>query len=331
MHYGLPDDVSLHDPELVPRFVAFAEAVADALLPLTPGVPVFNLINEISYLSWVASCAVEPDTCAGDAATRDEVPSAASRRSGARVTQPASSRTSGYLIKRRLVQATLAAMQALHRRDSRIRFLHVEPVVHVVAPRDRPGLRGLARRVRSYQWQVWDMLAGRLAPELGGHPAALDLIGVNHYHSGQWEVGTEARLLWHEGDPRRQRLSQLLGEVHARYGRPMIIAEASHFGAGRCAWLDEVAAETKRARDAGLPLEGLCLYPVLDRPDWDDPTHWHHSGLWEVAPPEHVRGQNVPAEQLETRRLHTAYAATLARWQRVLPHVTALTTASRWA
>ena len=33
------------------------------------------------------------------------------------------------------------------------------------------------------------MLEGKLLPELGGSPAALDLIGVNYYHNCQWEMG----------------------------------------------------------------------------------------------------------------------------------------------
>src|SRR5581483_4711854 len=85
---------------------------------------------------------------------------------------------SGYEVKRRLVRAVLAAIDAVIAVDSRARFLHVEPVIHVVAPRERPELKALAEQIRSYQWQAWDMLAGREAPELGGNEAALDLIGV---------------------------------------------------------------------------------------------------------------------------------------------------------
>ena len=54
--------------------------------------------------------------------------------------------------------------------------MHVEPLVHVVA--------SLAEQVRGYQWQAWDLLAGRLEPELGGSAEALDLLGINHYHNG---------------------------------------------------------------------------------------------------------------------------------------------------
>jgi trimethylamine:corrinoid methyltransferase-like protein len=26
----------------------------------------------------------------------------------------------------------------------------------------------------------------------------------------------------------------------------------------------------------------VCLYPILDRFDWEDYTHWHNSGLWDM-------------------------------------------------
>jgi hypothetical protein len=31
-----------------------------------------------------------------------------------------------------------------------------------------------------------------------------------------------------------------------------------------------------------VPVEGVCLYPILDRHDWDDARHWHNSGLWDL-------------------------------------------------
>ncbi|MBZ8143035.1 hypothetical protein CLD22_24520 [Rubrivivax gelatinosus] len=78
-------------------------------------------------------------------------------------------------------------------------------------------------------------------PELGGHEGALDLIGLNHYHASQWEALTEQRLAWHLHDARRMPLSRLLAEAWQRYRRPLVLAETGHVGAGRAAWLDEVA------------------------------------------------------------------------------------------
>jgi len=194
----------------------------------------------------------------------------------------ASTEHSGYLVKRRLVRAALAGMAALRAVDPTARFLHVEPLVHVSAPPDRPELAPLAQQIRDYQWQALDLLSGRLEPELGGHEAALDWLGFNHYHSSQWEAVSEARLSWHRRDPRRQPLSELLQEAWLRYRRPLLLAETGHVGMGRAAWLHDVAGEALRARAMGLPLRGICLYPLLDRPDWQDPARWHRCGLWQV-------------------------------------------------
>jgi hypothetical protein len=32
----------------------------------------------------------------------------------------------------------------------------------------------------------------------------------------------------------------------------------------------------------GIPLWGVCIYPIIDRPDWDHLTPWHNAGLWDV-------------------------------------------------
>lgn len=75
---------------------------------------------------------------------------------------------------------------------------------------------------------------------------------------------------------------ELLREVYERYHRPSFVSETSHIGSGRAEWLREMSDEVCLALDAGVPLEGVCLYPIVDRPDWDDPEHWHNSGLWDV-------------------------------------------------
>jgi hypothetical protein len=62
----------------------------------------------------------------------------------------------------------------------------------------------------------------------------------------------------------------------------VVVSETSHFGAGRGRWISEVAEEVAKARAAGVVVEGLCIYPVIDRPDWENPDHWHQSGLWEL-------------------------------------------------
>lgn len=74
----------------------------------------------------------------------------------------------------------------------------------------------------------------------------------------------------------------MLGEVYSRYRRPFFIAETSHYGVGRAPWIREIAAEIVKAIQSGVPLGGACLYPILDRYDWEDRSHWHNCGLWDL-------------------------------------------------
>lgn len=292
MHYGVPDGLSLHDDALIPRFARFAAEVARVIGGESEQPPVFTPINEINFLAWAAS---QPGLLAPPHGTFP--------------TDPDTVRLRGYTAKRRLVQATLAAMDAMRAVEPRSRFLHVEPVVHVVAPDDRPDLMPRAQEFCDWQWQAWDLLCGRQEPELGGSPDALDLLGVNHYHDSQWEFHTGRRLEWHLRDPRRRSLSQLLADTAGRYGRPVVVAETGHFGAGRADWLHDMAAEARTALREGVPLLGMCLYPLVDRPDWNDTAHWHRSGLWHVD-------QTLPEQP---RVLDREYAHALQSWQAVLP------------
>jgi beta-glucosidase/6-phospho-beta-glucosidase/beta-galactosidase len=281
-HYGWPDDLELMSPAFIGRFARFCHATARWLKRHTSGAPFFVPLNEISFFAWaVGEVAYIGPLC----------------------------RQRGAEIKRQLVRAAIAGMEAIWSVDRAARFIHAEPLIHVVAPRDRPHLARAAAAQTASQFEVWDMLAGNVAPELGGHPRYLDIVGVNYYHANQWEYpggGPEARLR-REDEPRDDRwvpLHQLLKNVYARYHRPLLVTETSHFGEGRVRWLNEIALETARARQLGVPLEGVCLYPIVDRHDWEDDDHWHHSGLWEI--------EHNGAGCLQ-RVLNQAYAAELRR------------------
>jgi glycosyltransferase involved in cell wall biosynthesis len=303
VHYGMPDDLHVLHPQFAPRLAAFARAAMCALRdaasargPLAHLPTIVTPINEIGFLAWVLShtrrIAGGPPQIEGDGRE--------------------TSRRSGYEIKCRLVAAAIGAMKAMREVEPSVRFLHVEPLVHVVPPADAPELAHEADEVASYQWQVWDLFAGRLDPQFGGAPQWLDLVGLNHYHDGQWELGTEKRLQWHLKDPRRKPFAQLAFAAWQRYRRPMLVAETSHVGVGRAAWLDDMAGEVAQLRHLGVPMEGVCLYPVIDRPSWDDLQHWHNSGLWDATEPG-----NAPDAQ--RRALCRPYAKALLRWQRELP------------
>ncbi len=195
MHYGTPADLSLFEDPMIERFAAFAATVARALAQVSEDPPIYNPINEMGFLAWAVSATnlVFPYRNESQAAS-------------------AAAEAQGYAVKQRLVRASLAAVEAIRRVDPRARFLHTEPVVHVVAPADQPQLAERAAQLCTYQWQTWDMLCGHTDVALGGHDAAVDFVGVNHYHSGQWETGTEQRLHWHLRDPRRKTADRLAAD-----------------------------------------------------------------------------------------------------------------------
>lgn len=255
-HYGWPDDLDILAPGFVDRFARYCGTVARYIHDHSDGIHFYTPVNEISFLAWAAGekAYIHPH--------RED---------------------SGSLIKHQLVRACIAGTEAIWAVDPTARIMHAEPLIHVLTPRGRPDLARAAADQRAAQFEAWDMLAGALEPALGGHPRYLDIVGVNYYHANQWEH-PDQRLRWEDvpRDPRWLPLSSLLAEVYYRYWRPVVVSETSHFGVGRGRWIQEVAEEVGRARESGVGVEGLCLYPIIDRPDWDDPDHWHNSGLWDL-------------------------------------------------
>jgi hypothetical protein len=253
-----PEDIDLLSGAFVERFARYAAATAEHLAERNPCVtPVFAPINEISFRAW-------------------------SLFSSGLVRQQDGCRAPMAEIKRQLVRACIAACEAILSRVKEARFLHADPLEHVVAPLDRFGLaRGAARRTE-LQFEAWDMIAGKAEKELGGKPRYLDLIGVNYYAENQWELGSGKRLAWQIDDVRRLPLSTLLKSVHARYRRPIAIAETGHTGVRRGPWIREIANEVRQAKRMGIPVEGICLHPMVDQRDERNPGKWLLRGLWEV-------------------------------------------------
>ena len=62
----------------------------------------------------------------------------------------------------------------------------------------------------------------------------------------------------------------------------------------------------------GVPVEGICLYPILDRFDWEDQSHWHNSGLWDYASYRNGSCQRV---------LNPEYAAALQQARDLLAEI----------
>lgn len=257
-HYGWPNDLDIYSGAFVDRFARLCRAVAMHVRDSSAETPLYTPINEISFFAWAAG----------------EVGWFFPYGNGR-----------GPELKRQLIRACIAGIEAIWSVDPRARMVTVEPLIHVVPPRGHPEYAAEAAAYRNSQFEAWDMLSGALAPELGGNPKYLDVLGVNFYHDNQWEHPGGEKIAWHihPRDPRWVPFHRLLHEAYERYDRPIFIAETSHVGTGRAEWIRELTDEIALAIEAGVPLEGVCLYPIIDRFEWEDPTHWHNSGLWDFV------------------------------------------------
>jgi hypothetical protein len=115
-----------------------------------------------------------------------------------------------------------------------------------------------------------------LSPELGGKPEYQDIIGVNFYDRNEWvHCG---RTLTRD-DPHYRPFREILTEVYERYRRPVFVAETGTEDKSRPEWFQYVASEVLAAMRAGIPMEGICLYPIVNHPGWNDDRHCHNGLL----------------------------------------------------
>jgi hypothetical protein len=271
-HYGWPDGLDIFKPEFVDRFADFARAVARVIAAETDETPWYSPINEISFWSWGG----------GDVGYLN--PCAAGR---------------GFELKTQLVRAALAGIDAVWSVDSRARVLHCDPAIHIVADPARRKRRAEAEGHRMAQFQAWDMLVGRLWPQLGGDERYLDVLGLNHYPNNQWILDGP---ILEQGHPLHRPFREMLREAWERYGRPLIVAETGAQDDARAGWLRYIAGEVQAARREGVPVHGICLYPILNYPGWDDDRHCH-SGLWGYPGPRGEREVCDPLAQELVRQM----------------------------
>ena len=240
LHYGWPDDLDIWAPAFVDRFAAYARAVALHHRETTDAVPFWCPVNEISFFSWAG----------GD--VRYLNPFAAGR---------------GFELKCQLARASIAAMGELRAVDPRARFVQAEPLLAIHHDPQGGDPTSVAQGHHEAQFQAFDMISGRIWPQLGGEPAFLDIVGVNYYWNNQWIHGGPAIDMDH---PAYRPLADLLFEVAARYDRPLMIAETGTEGARRASWFAYIRDQVDGARRRGVRIEGVCLYPVANHHGWDD-------------------------------------------------------------
>ena len=219
----------------------------------------------------------------------------------------------GFELKVQLVRAAIAAMDAIWAVLPSARFVHVDPIIHVVASNQHPEEQPAAEAYRISQFQAWDMLGGRLWPELGGQDRYLDIIGVNFYPHNQWFYNLKNFRRIRKFTPLSRRhalyraFREMLAEVYDRYHCPIFIAETGAENRMRADWLRYVCGETEAAILSGVPVIGICLYPILNHPGWVDDRHCHN-GLWDYPDQRGQRKICAPLAK-EIRRWSTVFAA----------------------
>jgi beta-glucosidase/6-phospho-beta-glucosidase/beta-galactosidase len=276
-HYGWPDGLNIWGAAFIERFARFARATAEVMLAETGGPIYVTPVNEISFVAWGG----------GDAGFLN--PFAKKR---------------GPELKAQLVRASIAAIEAVREVDPHARICHAEPIIHIAVDPDYPEEAAAAEGYRMSQFQAFDMIGGRLCPELGGRPEYLDLLGVNYYSNNQWihqdpHTPSSRRrkdVLLPPSHPLHRPVREMLRVVYDRYRRPMFIAETGIEGDARPSWLRYIGQEARAAAAAGVEIEGLCLYPIIDYPGWGDDRHCY-SGLWGYADDEGRREIYEPLAQ----------------------------------
>jgi len=259
-HFGFPDDLTPLHPMFARRFAAFCRSFVQFYRSLESyDTLIVTPINEVSFLSWLG----------GDA----------------RATSPYCW-GQGWEVKYALMRAYIEGIAAMREIDPTVLILTTEPLIQVVPPLNASEVQiRAAERVHNEQYQAVDILCGNMCPELGGSPDYLNILGLNFYFNNQWTIGCTDSLPWRnlQSDPRWKPLRSLITEAYNRYERPVAITETSHPGEDRPIWIEYIAREAAAVIKTGLPLWGICLYPIINRPDWDHLHEpWHESGLWDA-------------------------------------------------
>jgi beta-glucosidase/6-phospho-beta-glucosidase/beta-galactosidase len=247
-HFGYPDQLDPLSPDFCDRFVSVCEAFTRIYRTLTDDPLIITPVNEISFLSFLTKVG-------------GTVPF---------------KRCSSFQIKYELCKATIKAIEAIKAIDAQVQVMMVEPMI-LIHPQEGKRLSGNIRRHNNSQFEVMDIITGRMCPELGGSAAHMDLAGFNYYYQNQWEH--RGRVLCWKSERSRRDFPALLNKAANRYGKPVVLSETGHFKEDRGLWMEQITQECIDAMKNGVDLRGICIYPVLDRPDWDT-LEYISCGIW---------------------------------------------------
>ncbi len=278
IHFGYPDGLFPTHPKFIERFenltrefVKFYRVNCAQPLLVCP-------INEISFLAWFS----------GEA--RGTVPYAVGN---------------GWDIKYHLCKAAIKSIEILKQELPDCTIVLVEPLVRVHS--DGFTSDEELHKIHQYQFEAADIISGRLCPELGGKEEYLEILGANYYWNSQW-TGRDASLHWPDLENKRTPLHEMIQDLYERYEKPIFLSETGHFGEGRVEWIEEMSDECATANKYGVPMYGICIYPVTDRPDWDNLLSFSNCGIFDLDSsrnriPEQDYINSIKKLQLENNEL----------------------------
>ena len=277
LHFGWPDHYDVFSPDFPQRFSEFTHAIAEWFKRNASPPFWFTPLNEISWVAWAGGSA----GCINPFA-----------------------RDRGLELKMQLVRCALAGVRTIREVMPNGRFTTVDPIVHVVPTPGRPEEVATAVSRNESKFEAWDMLYGRKYSDLGGGEDVFDVIGVNFYPHNEWILSEEGQGFIRTDHPKYKPFRELLADVWARYKTPIYISETGTEDEERVPWMRYVCQEVAAAKEAGVPVEGICIYPVVNHPGWVDDRHCYN-GLWDYA---NEQGEREIYEPLE---------AEIRRWQQV--------------
>lgn len=252
LHFGWPDNLDIFRPEWLAAFTRLAREFARVLGQESEPPYFIAPVNEISFTAWAG----------GDVEYLNPF-----------------ARNRSPELKMRLVHGFIDAARAIREELPGVQIVSPEPVIHIAGRKDDPDDVRSAEEYRRSMFEAWDMILGRSHQDLGGCEELIDIIGVNFYDRNQW---------WNFGDtirrdePEYRPFREILHEVWDRYRRPVFVSETGTEGDDRPGWFAHIAQEVRAALESGVPMEGICLYPVLNHPGWDD-DRYCPNGLWGYA------------------------------------------------
>jgi hypothetical protein len=250
-HYGYPNGVDLFSDSLSARFAEYCHAVARYIVSNFDGPFYFTPVNEPSFFAWAGA----------------EVGLFAPHQTGR-----------GPELKYALARAAIEGANAIWSVIPHAEIVTVDPICHVVpkTPEDEEAAKNFNERA---VFESFDMISGRLTPELGGSARHLGTIGINYYWNNQWVLNGETLA---EDDERRVPLRDILRQVCDRYDANVFIGETAHDGDHRADWITSTAGEVIALMEEDIPIHGICLYPIIGMPEWHARQDWTNMGLWDL-------------------------------------------------